>query len=409
MDLMQSRNLYNEWGYLLGVLVTFWVCPIFSLPFIVSGMLHDRRTAYFAFAVFMGLLAYMLAPVADLASYAYMYYKFEHQSLENVFIHAFVRKDFVMHSFLWLFAHLGIPFGYFKFSIAFISFLILNHIFLDKIQSSLVYYSPGEVVCRYFCYIAVFPFILLVGGVRFGFATIIMIYGFYLYIDRSMKILGVLIALCASFIHYSLLYFALFAIFVIQIRIERKVALLLLALMAVFSLALQNYVQQYLVSNEVAGVDYLGDGVWGRQVGQSLKITALVYHWGQRLFFVPLLIIFFRQYDKKYVWGRLFFSFLLMFSILYSAFTLAQRLTVIISTISIFIYLEEEIKGYVPSKRYGLILLFSCLMICAFDLYTHREQILLSNYWRLCQPVPITLTQEYDKEWLFINSRDRFM
>lgn len=395
-------------GYFAGLLGTFLLCPVLSLYFIVDGMLKGRRSAYFVFAFFMGLLAFMLAPVSDLGSYAFMYYRFDSQTLGQVFENAFRQHDFVMKCLLGIFSHLHIPFGFFTFLNAFVAFCLLNIIFLYKIDNSDVCYSPKEVVVRYFCYVAVFPFILLVGGVRFGYGAVIMFYGFHLYIDRNMKVSGLIIVLCASFIHYSLLYFALGSIAMLFVRIDRKMAITLLVVLAVCSLPLQTYVQKYFESNELTGAGYLGDGTWGRQVGQTLRITALGYHWGQRVFLLPLVFLFFKQYDKYRLWGRVFLSFLFMFSIAYTAFTLAQRLTVLVQTISIFIYLEEEAKGYVPKIRQGFILIMACILIGSFDLYTHRTQILLSNYWRLFQPVPVTLLEGYDYSWLFMNVRDRF-
>ena len=97
-----------------------------------------------------------------------------------------------------------------------------------------------------------------------------------------------------------------------------------------------------------------------------------------------------------------------MFSMSYTAFTLAQRLTVLVQTFSVFIYLEEEAKGYIPKVWQGFVLILACLLIGGFDVYTHRNQILLSDYWRLFQPVPLTLTEGYDYDWLFINAKDRF-
>lgn len=402
-----GRNLEDS-GYFAGLLGTFLICPVLSLFFIVDGMLKDRRGAYFVFAFFMGLLGFMLAPVSDLASYAYMYYRLDSQTLESVFNHAFVKNDFVMNCLLWIFANLHIPFGFFTFFIAFIGFCLINGIFLDKVGNMEVEYSPREVVLRYFCYVAVFPFILMVGGVRFGFAAVIMMYGFHLYIDKNARIGGLALVLCASFIHYSLLYFALFSILVLHLRIEKKTALLLLVVLAVCSLPVQNYAQQYLESRDLAGQGYLGDGTWGRQVGQTLRITAIAYHWGQRLFLLPLIFLFFKQYDNRHLWGRVLLAFLLMFSMSYTAFTLAQRLTVLVQTFSVFIYLEEEAKGYIPKVWQGFVLILACLLIGGFDVYTHRNQILLSDYWRLFQPVPLTLTEGYDYEWLFINAKDRF-
>ena len=145
----------------------------------------------------------------------------------------------------------------------------------------------------------------------------------------------------------------------------------------------------------------------GQTAGNVLGIKALVYHWGQRLLLLPLLYAFYVNYDSKDKWLRLFFSYLVLFASTYSAFALAQRTTVCLTTCSLFIYLSLENIGSKFSVKLNGLMVICAVLICSFDLFTHRKQIILSDYWRIAQPAVYTFTQDYNMTWLFDNAGDR--
>ena len=247
----------------------------------------------------------------------------------------------------------------------------------------------------------------MVSGVRFGFGVVIMIYGFHLYNDRRKKILGLIFLLFSTCIHFSLFYYSIISLVVMHLNLNKKSAIALLVVVFVMSFPIQTYLETYFIKNDLQGAGYLGDGNWGRQIGKTLGLNAIIYHWGQRFMLLPLIYAFFKRYDSLNKWARLWFSYMLCFACMYSAFALAQRTTVCFMTCSIFYFLSMECKSKF-SSTFVKVILTSAITICLFDVWTHREQLILSNYWRLIQPGVITLTQEYDKEWLLKYAIDRF-
>ena len=396
-----QHNLKINKYYQLGIFTLFILSPILSLVFIIDGMRKNMRYAYSMFALFISLVAFMLAPTSDLASHNYLYYEYQNLSWNTFVNYRMVGSDYVMQYIEWIFANCGIPFEFIRLLQTLIAFFLLNSIFFYKINNSSLCYSSAEVFGRYLCYILVFPFILMVGGVRFGFGVVIMLYGFHQYIDREKRIIGIILLIFASLVHFSLLYYSLFSFIILHLDIRRNQALVLALIMFILSIPLQATMEEYLLQNELRGAGYLGDGIWGRQVGMSLKINAIVYHWGQRVFLLPLLFLLFCKYNHHDKWSRLGLSYILFFTCIYSAFALAQRTTVCFMTCSIFLVLsiENSIREKIAISTRRVIIICSVL-ICCFDIWTHREQILLSRYWRLAQPSVITLTQEYDKSWL---------
>lgn len=409
---MISCNTYRDKSYNqtygIQVFSLFIISPLLSLIFIVNGMRQNIRTAYFMFALFLSLLAYMLAPISDLASYGYLYYEYQNMSWPQFVTYQLQGEDFIMQITEWLFAQGGIPFGFMRFLQTLLAFALLNSIFFYKIDHSDKIYSNSEILFRYVCYILIFPFVLMVGGVRFGFGVVVMLYGFHSYIDKKRKIAGILLLVTASFIHFSLLYYSLLSFILIHLNISRKIACIALLAVVGMSFPLQSYMEAYMLQNELKGAGYLGDGIWGRQVDMILGINAIVYHWGQRIMLLPLVFAFFKRYNSRNKWLRIWLSYLLFFACIYSAFTLAQRTTVCLMTCSVFLFLSLEERASKFSGAFRRIFFTCSVVICCFDLWTHREQLLLSEYWRLAQPSVLTLTQEYDRAWLMQNAYDRF-
>lgn len=105
---MISCNTYRDKSYNqtygIQVFSLFIISPLLSLIFIVNGMRQNIRTAYFMFALFLSLLAYMLAPISDLASYGYLYYEYQNMSWPQFVTYQLQGEDFIMQITEWLFA-----------------------------------------------------------------------------------------------------------------------------------------------------------------------------------------------------------------------------------------------------------------------------------------------------------------
>lgn len=403
-----SRDKDNS-KYGIGLFFTFIISPLIALPFILDGMRKNVRISYSIFALFLALIAYMLAPISDLASYAYLYYAYQDTNWSQFAGVYLDGKDCIMQTIEWIFAQHGIPFGFMRFLQTLLAFTLLNSIFFYKIDHSDTYYSSSEILCRYLCYLLIFPFVLMVGGVRFGFGVVVMLYGFHLYIDRSKKIFGIVLLVVSSYIHFSLLYYALISFIILHLRVNRQIAVIMLIAFFLLSFPIQSFMETYIQQKELYGAGYLGNGVWGRQENMVLGLNAIVYHWGQRILLLPLVYLFFRKYDSKNKWSRILFSYLIFFACVYSTFALAQRTTVCFMTCSVFFLLSSEEHKSKLSAPFKRLFLMCSMIICCFDLWTHREQLLLSDYWRLAQPCIITLTQEYDYSWLLQNAPDRHL
>jgi hypothetical protein len=118
-------------------------------------------------------MAYMLAPISDLASYGFSYYRYQNLSWDQFANRYLSGDDFIMQTIEWGFSQSGIPFAFMRFLQTLIAFNFLNAIFFYKIDHSENAYSDKEIFYRYICYILVFPFVLMVGGTTLSCSALI--------------------------------------------------------------------------------------------------------------------------------------------------------------------------------------------------------------------------------------------
>ena len=157
----------------------------------------------------------MLAPTSDLASHNYLYYEYQNLSWNTFVNYRIVGSDYVMQYIEWIFANCGIPFEFIRLLQTLIAFFLLNS----------------------------------------------MLYGFHQYIDREKRIIGIILLIFASLVHFSLLYYSLFSFIILHLDIRRNQALVLALIMFILSIPLQATMEEYLLQNELRGAGYLGDGI----------------------------------------------------------------------------------------------------------------------------------------------------
>ncbi len=388
----------------LGLFLLFLLCPILALPFIINGIRIGDKKCYFLFTIFMGLIAYMLAPIADLGGH-YIYSDFLSRMDWEVFkIYLSSKKDYITQIIEWGIPQIGLPFEILPLLEVVISFSLIHSMFCYSIKNSSKLYTKKEIFIRYVLYLLLFPFIILVSGIRFGIAVVIMLYAFHLWLERKKMIWPILLICISCFIHFSITYFVIPIVILLYIPLNKYRMIFLLVIALASKAMINESTANYLIENEMAGSAYLGDGVWGNTENKDFANTAIIYHWGQRVLLLPLLFILFSHFKQMKRWGNILLGFILLFIVFMNFFTITQRITVCILIFSIFFLLKIEDNGYTLSHKSRRILVICAIISCCFDIWTHRKFINLSNYQRLLQPAPITLIQTYSKDWVLKNN-----
>lgn len=388
----------------LGLFLIFLLCPILALPFIINGIIVGDKKCYYLFTIFMGLIAYMLAPIADLGAH-YIYCDFlSRMNWETFKIYLSNNKDYITQIIEWGIPQIGFPFEILPLIEVVISFSIIHSMFCYSIKHSSKLYTKKEIFVRYVLFLLLFPFIILVSGIRFGFAAVILLYAFHIWLERKKMIFAFVLICLSCSIHFSMIYFVIPIVILLYIPLNKYSMIFLIVIALASQHIISKYLADYFIDNEMVGSNYLGNGVWGNTENKDFAYTAIIYHWGQRVLLLPLLFILFSHFKQMKRWGNILLGFILLFIVFMNFFTITQRITVCVLIFSIFFLLKIEDNGYTLSHKGRRILVICAIISCCFDIWTHRKFIILSNYQRLLQPVPITLIQTYSKDWVLKNN-----
>lgn len=388
----------------VGELILLLLSPILALPFIIYGMKSGNRKSYMLFSLFLSIVAYMMAPLSDLGRHYLLADYFSTMDWDTFKSYMQDQHDYISQ-FLewWLVGQLKLPFEIIPMLEIIVAYSIIN-----SIMNYYAQFIPSKdtnriIFQRYIYYLLLFPFIILVSGVRFGIATIFLLYALHLLIDRNKYICSFFWFFTSLMMHFSMLYFLLPILLIVFIPLNKKRVVTLVSLSVLLSVALSSYVADLFIESDMKGAGYLGDGVWGNVTGKEFKTTALIYHWGQRLLLLPLISLLLFEFNRLKKWGNVLLAFLLLFIVFINYFSILQRTTVCLLIFSVFFLINVERSGFTIKKYVVKLLMFCAIISCSFDIYTHRGFINKSDYWRLIQPIPITLMQTYSKEWVIYN------
>src|SRR5690554_3326754 len=92
--------------------IIFFISPFLALPFIIADIYKRKRGALFCFAMFMGILTYLLLPdwSLDLARYYEGYERMSNYDFQDFLDLMQNRTDYVFYFLFFLFSSLGLKF-----------------------------------------------------------------------------------------------------------------------------------------------------------------------------------------------------------------------------------------------------------------------------------------------------------
>lgn len=372
--------------------------PLLSMPFILYGMSLGIRKAYTYFAIFLGIVAYLTAPRADLFHHARQYYYYIGKSWDYLWDRT-ISADFVIPVTEWYMANHNIPFEFLRLVMIPVSFIILNKIFFTLVDESEKEYSNREINFWYSAFFLSYPFYFLIAGTRYCFAACFMLYGMFQLIKYGNYVRALLFFCIAVCIHFSMMLFIAVGIIFIYAQFN-KYWVGLFCIMAV--VLRQQYVSvfgAFLMENELRGVSYIGEGIWAS--GAKLSMKAVLYYVGQSLCtLLPLVYVLIKRFDGYNKWNYLIVSLFFLILLNLGQFSLYVRTLLILSTVFIFylITIEEKKALSISFKR---IVMAGAVIIFAFNIYTNRVMISLSKYDEICYPLPFILIHHFDEYWIF--------
>lgn len=362
-------------------------------------MLNRDKLSLTMLSLFMGLCSFLWVPTGDLYRHNMMYFEFQYFSNADFFQYILLRPDFLLYLFSYLFAKISLPFELIRFILVFISYKIAFALAQDVIKLNPLYN-------RYYKYIILIfflsvQFFTISQGLRFGFASYIMVWGVYMLLVKKRK-KGFVFVVLANLIHYSFsLPSILLLVVLLGFKINKWITLILSCLFGlIFNMLTIDFLINMLPLPEMLkqlAIAYT-TGYWS---GEFLDNYSFKYLLSRHLAIIPIYFLFmlvvFKKENHKINWYAhlLFLNLMISYSISATFFFRMSVFSVLIFFISYL--LSDNIRSfYLEIKVLVLVFFISFLS----QIYTYRRELTISSEFKLLFPAPIALINIYSQSWL---------
>lgn len=398
---MQSLNRHYYISKKIAFASFFFLFfPLYVVPWIVKGMIHQEKWAFILWAIFMGLLGVLFPPVGDFYRYTEDYYLYKYCDW-NTFLELLTFKfDFLLSFLSYLIAKLELNFDLVRFLFNTISYYLIGCIYLDICKGN-KYLSENQKIGLYALFLFI-PFNLTIYLYRFFFSMVLFIYGGYIIVYRKKNV-GWLYALFSVFNHFAFIVF--FVALILQrlrlFRLKRCVVVLII-LMALF---LNNILVTHLFS--ILPVDIVNrysayiDGNWAGEFLEDRSIKYKIMFFLNSVIIYVGCIVYILCYSKGKVEQLSFTNVLLVLSFLTLPFAIMHGRFLIVLLFAIKIYFLIVYDGS-RTMKYCLKCMFWCVMISnIMGIWGVRRQIAISEYSQLLYSSSFhILTFSYDENWI---------
>lgn len=344
------------------IVLSAFIAPIISMPFIVSGIYNRKNYAIYTLAFLMGLFAIYFLPVADLYRHIVLYYELKDYEWRWFLDFIRTREDYLFYIALYVFGKANINFEFLRFLIVWSGYSIYFWIFIDYVKRNLlvdrkIYLLVFSIV---FCYIPLFG---LGGGIRFNFSTAVLIGGFYrIYILHDKK--GYIWGIISCFIHFGQVpIFLLLCILNNLFLIRFKYVVLLFSLVLIIGGAhIISYAIEVLPISDLYKAKLIAyTTFYDDNVLKENSILTYIYVYARKIpFFLSLIYLLKTKHKTKEV--NLALGVFLFLSLLY-IFPIGERYTSFFIFVIFIIYVQNDLffrkcLWYKKSIQYSYILIF---------------------------------------------------
>lgn len=392
----------------------FLLSPLLALPYIMCGIYRQEKSAYFLFSLFLGFLAWLQIPLADLFRHTLNFYNY----LGKPFSYVYLNKesiDYFIPMVNWLLSNLDIPYQYFRLFSITESFYLLTIIFNYMINSSSKEYTQQEAFVRFCIMFLFFEFIMTTSGVRYGFAVCQYVYAVHLVINRKSYVAAAIFALFASQIHVAFTFFIPISLLLYSICRTRNLSIallvggsfVLLPIIARFSYLLGRRADWYFAS---------GTSISDHN---NISIYGFILFIAVRLFLIPFLLIEYQAFttpprtsdklrDAKQLcdiqlhaskWVRIAFVWAGITLLFITNMTMIFRTSLIFATMGVFALIAIEETKYIH-KKWITVILICGMLTTLFSTVNNRAILLNSRFQYIAMPTFVILQNQYDKQWI---------
>lgn len=379
------------------VILLFIISPLLSLPLIFIEIYNKKRYAQSLLALFMALSAWLFPPILDLYRH---YLTFLNINDNPYYLNSIIEDKFdvVLYGTNKIVGYFGFPFELVRFLFVWVAYEIVFWLFRDFINRN------KNLTKHYFIIFLIFFFTLhyfnLTTGLRSVLSANFFILGIYLYYYH--KKMGLIYMFLGCLTHYSLYIYLIPVIFIIKsnLKFNNKTIIIFvsLSLLLLNPIVLEKLVNLPFLPKEVSRTLYIY--LFGRFSGTQTDAHNfnffILYITNQLLTWILAIITFFQPNKNFGKMARVFIVILVFMGQV--SFILYERFALIFVYIALFAFFSNfKQKKY----NYFYIILAAAILARSGQIYSLRNEVIISYENRLIMPVPAIFATTYSSEWVF--------
>jgi hypothetical protein len=397
------------------IIVSFFIYPLYTIPFLIKHILLGEKWSYFLFSFFLGVLAYLLIPYDtwDITRHYLDFIEIKEMSFQEVF--SLGGSHLFLNIIMWHVNAIGLPKETVPLLFTAITYSIHSTILLYIYND---YSSKHRGISKQ-TYFLLFSFVLfnvirfswLADGLRNPSAFSVSLLGIYFILSKGKTIKGVLTLFIATFIHPSS------ALIILIVFITKgKISNLLLRILFVISLILivTNFseiafysivdkIRPFLVYMGIADQSYFSsEGHWGAGFWSSFNFKTYVLE----KFIKPMpfyiagiyLLVVKNSVVPKY--RRFIYLLFFIISVISISRTLFDRYVYFAILFFItMLMIEYRIQPFNRFKKIFLIFFISSLLLADLaNIYKYRDTWIPSWHKIIYLPMPILLLENIEPD-----------
>lgn len=377
----------------LAIMAVFIICPILTLPYIISKSYTRDRFSQFLLSVFLGFVSICFVPPrADL--YRWYLRFFDIQRYDFNYMLDNLRFDFILPFSQYFISHLGLDFEIIRVAIIawpfYLFFSVYNKLSArNTINNKLIF----------LCVICSVPFMDITLGVRYGLATTLLTYLIlkrYLTQDK-ISIWDKSLLIIAPCIHFSTIWLSLLYLIcpLIPNRFNKLIYISLLVFTYCSSFFFDSFLHYLIFDEQTSQLinHYGGQGRYGNRYVFHNFIGSIPEYISIITPYIYLIIFLLRVPYNKHT--KIIYAIWLVWAFTNQLYTINGRMNIlIIEVLTMYLLIYSRLPKLITT-----IIVFGALMTAIINWRAYT----ISNSWLILFPAPVILSYGYDAEWISTN------
>lgn len=387
----------------------FLLAPLYSLPIILKRIFDNDKYAFFLFALFMGLLAYLFPPCGDFSRYYLDYEILKGATTSQLWDFLRIRFDYIQSIVLYLLGKYNLNSDYSRLFFTLISYGLLSKIYIEIISNNALFRTRKQ---RKLAFWAFFLISITVFSFRFSFSAVLYVYGIYLlYYCGKRK--GWIFILLSILNHVTFVCFlvplVIYKFSVFRLSKKKLIVMVIVAgIISNFSMTLLDYLP--------FGGDlfdrYIGyiDGYWAGDYRVEVSLKGMLFEYLTKITYYGVILIYIYTYPgnrSDLTKQHQLLNSMLFICLLFSVFPVVIGRFLLVLSLAMKVHIFANLKTlYIAKKAVCLLCILTILYDC-IGLWASRRELLFSDECIIItSSIYGVLEHSYDGKWFDSNIGD---